>query len=519
MSPKLLKSTAVVSVNTLVSRILGFIRDMVIASVFGAGLQADAFFVAFRIPNLFRRLFAEGAFSQAFVPVLAEHRSRHGDEGVRDLAAHITGALGLALLLVTITGVLAAPLLVLAFAPGFLDQADKFQLTVEMTRICFPYLLFISLTSLCAGLLNTYGRFAIPAFTPVLLNLSLIGSALWLAPYFSQPILALAIGVLIAGVAQLLFQLPFLARLELLARPRCNFRHPQVRRVLSLIVPALVGVSVAQVNLLVDTLIASFLPQGSVSWLYYSDRVMEFPLGVFGIALATVLLPNLSRQFALGSKQGFSECLDWALRWVILIGLPAALGLGLLAVPILSSLFQYGAFSAADVAMASLSLSAFAVGLMGFVAVKILAPGFYARQDMRTPVRIALLAMFSNLIMNLLLMGPLAHAGLALATSCSALLNAALLYGHLCRQGVLKLKAGWTVYLLRVVLAAGLMAGYLLWRNPPASAWVQAPVGWRVTHLVELIGGGGLLYFAALWLFGVRPRQLAASQLNSGPLR
>ena len=513
-SRKLLKSTAVVSVNTLLSRVLGFIRDMIIALVFGAGLQADAFFVAFRIPNLFRRLFAEGAFSQAFVPVLAEHKASHGDAGVRELAAHVAGALALILLLVTGAGVLTSPLLVMAFAPGFIDQSDKFQLTVEMTRICFPYLLFISMTSLCAGLLNTYGRFAVPAFTPVLLNLSLIGSALWLAPYFSEPAMALAVGVFIAGVVQFAFQLPFLARLGLLVRPRFNYRHPQVRKILRLIVPALVGVSVAQINLLVDTLIASFLRQGSVSWLYYSDRVMEFPLGVFGIALATVLLPNLSRQFSKGSQQGFSDNLDWALRWVILIGPPAALGLGLLAVPILSTLFQYGAFSGADVRMAGLSLSAFAVGLVGFVAVKILAPGFYARQDMKTPVRIALVAMSCNLVLNLILMWPLAHVGLALATSCSALLNAALLYGSLCRHGILKLKPGWNLYLLRVAMACSVMVAFLIWQLAPQSAWIQASVAWRVTHLAELVVGGGVLYFASLWLFGVRPRQLAASQLH-----
>ncbi len=487
---------------------------MVIALVFGAGLQADAFFVAFRIPNLFRRLFAEGAFSQAFVPVLAEHKLNQGDTGVRDLVAHIGGCLGLILVLVSAVGMIAAPVLVMAFAPGFAEQGDKFQLTVELTRICFPYLLFISLTSLCGGMLNTYGRFAIPAFTPVLLNLSLIGSALWLAPYFSEPVTALAVGVFIAGVLQLAFQLPFIAKLGLLVRLRLNFRHAQVRRVLILIVPALVGVSVAQINLLVDTLIASFLQQGSVSWLYYSDRVMEFPLGVFGIALATVLLPSLSRQFAEKSQQGFSDSLDWALRWVFLIGLPAALGLGFLALPILSTLFRYGAFSVADARMASLSLSAFAIGLLGFVTVKILAPGFYARQDMKTPVRIALVSMLCNLVLNLLLMGPLAHVGLALATSCAALLNAALLYGALRRAGVLVLSPGWAVFLLRIVLACGLMLAFLYWQSESALNWLQSPVEWRIHHLLVLVAGGGALYFAALWLLGMRARHVLQSGIE-----
>ncbi len=514
MSRKLLKSTAIVSINTLLSRVLGLVRDMVIALVLGVGLQSDAFFVAFRIPNLFRRLFAEGAFSQAFIPVLAEHKSAEGDAGVRDLAAHVTGCLALVLILVTVVGVLASPLLVMAFAPGFGSQSDKFDLTVVMTRICFPYLLFISLTSLSAGLLNTYGRFAVPAFTPVLLNLSLIGSALWLAPYFSEPVLALAVGVFIAGLVQLLFQLPFLARLGLLVWPRVNFKHQQVWKILTLIVPALVGVSVAQINLLVDTLIASFLQQGSVSWLYFSDRIMEFPLGVFGIALATVMLPNLSRQFSQNSTEGFSNSLEWALRWVVLIGVPAALGMGLLASPILTTLFQYGAFSAIDVRMAGLSLSAFAIGLLGFVSVKILAPGFYARQDMKTPVRIALVAMLSNVILNLILMWPLAHVGLALATSLSALLNAALLYGYLIRQGVLKHKAGWGGYLFRVLLGSAVMVVFLVWHDVPEQIWIQASITWRVTHLLELICGGGLLYFLSLWILGLRPQQFASSQLH-----
>ena len=361
----LLGSTAVVGLHTLISRILGFVRDVVLARAFGASAEADAFFVAFRIPNLFRRLFAEGAFSQAFVPVLSQHRAQAGDEGVRDLIAHVSGALSVILIAFTALGIVAAPLLVMAFAPGFNTDASKFAVTVDLLRICFPYLLFISLTSFAGGILNTYGRFAIPAFTPVLLNLCLIAAALWLAPYFDQPIYALALGVFAAGVAQLALQFPFLIRMQLAVRPKLNFAHAGVRRIGRLIVPALLGVSVAQINILVGTIIASFLVDGSVSWLYYSDRIMEFPLGVFGIALGTVMLPSLSLDHSGGSHQKFRDTLDWALKWVVLIAVPATLGLMLLALPIIATLFHHGAFSAHDAQMSSASLIAYAIGLPG----------------------------------------------------------------------------------------------------------------------------------------------------------
>jgi len=508
VSRGLLRSTFTVGGNTLLSRILGFARDVVVARAFGAGAEADAFFVAFRIPNLFRRLFAEGAFSQAFVPVLSERRGRGGDESVRDLAAHVAGALASALALVTLAGVLAAPVLVLVFAPGFHDQADKFELTVSLLRLCFPYLLFISLTSLCAGLLNTYGRFAIPAFTPVLLNVCLIAATLWLAPRMEQPVAALAVGVLVAGFVQLGFQLPFLARLGLLVRPRLSLAHAGMRRVVALIVPALLGVSVAQVNILVNTLIASFLRDGSVSWLYYADRIMEFPLGVFGIALATVILPSLSREHAGGTPRAFSQTLDWALRLTLLIALPAAIGLAVLAAPILATLFHHGAFTATDVELAAAALTAFAIGLPGFVGVKVLAPGYFARQDMRTPVRIAVVAMAANLVLNLALVVPLGHAGLALGTACAALLNAGLLYRGLLREGVYRREPGWGPFTARAVLAALAMTAFLLALRGAAAAWTGAAGLDRALWLAGLIAGGGLVYALALGLLGLRPRHL-----------
>jgi len=506
----LLRATSTVGAHTLASRILGFVRDVVVARAFGAGEAADAFFVAFRIPNLFRRLFAEGAFNQAFVPVLSGSRGDGGDEAVRDLAAHVAGALGLVLLAVTALGVLAAPALVWLFAPGFGDQPDKFALTVSMLRLCFPYLLFISLTSLCAGVLNTYGRFAVPAFTPVLLNVTLIAATLLLAPHLDEPITALAMGVFVAGAVQLAFQFPFLARMGLLVRPRLSLAHPGMRRVAWLIVPGLVGVSVAQFNLLVNTVIASFLRDGSVSWLYYSDRIMEFPLGVFGIALATVILPRLSQEHADDAPARFSATLDWALRLVVLIATPAALGLALLATPILATLFHYGAFTADDVSFTSASLVAFAFGLPGFVAVKVLAPGYYARQDMRAPVRIAAVAVGANLLFNALLVPALAHAGLALATAGAAWVNAALLHRGLARAGVHRAMAGWPRVALQVAGASIAMSVFLIALRGAPEGWLAAGVAERAWRLTALVAGGAAIYALTLLALGLRPRALAA---------
>ncbi len=512
-----MRSTAVVGGMTMISRLLGFVRDMVIARLFGAGAGTDAFFVAFKIPNLLRRLFAEGAFSQAFVPVLSEYRANRDHEEVRQLTARVAGTLGGILFLVTLIGVIAAPLLIMLFAPGFIDEQERFDLASGMLRITFPYLLFISLTALAGGVLNSYGRFAAPAFTPVLLNVSMIGAAIWLAPHMEQPVTALAWGVFIAGVAQLLFQLPFLMRLRLLGWPRWGWRDSGVKRIIQLMLPAIFGSSVAQINLLFDTLLASLLVTGSVSWLYYSDRLVEFPLGVFGIALATVILPSLSRQHADQSPERFSRTLDWALRWVMLVGTPCSVGLFLLAGPMLTTLFQYGEFGAADVRMASLSLMAYALGLLGFILVKVLAPGYYARQDTRTPVRIGIIAMLANMVLNVLFVAPMVwldipgpHTGLALATACSAFLNAALLLRGLRAEGVFRAQPGWGRLLLQLLLANLALAVAVLLTSGSMAEWLEW--GWfeRVMRLLLSIGAGALTYGAVLWLLGIRPAQLLA---------
>lgn len=515
MSAGLLKSTAVVGMMTMLSRVLGLLRDMVFANVFGAGSGTDAFFVAFKIPNFLRRLFAEGAFAQAFVPVLSEVRARQGLAEVRQLIADTSGVLGSILLLLTALALLGAPAVVALFAPGFLDEPEKFALTSEMLRITFPYLLLISLTAMAGGILNTFGRFAIPAVTPVWLNLSMIFAAWWASPLFTQPIVALAWGVFFAGVIQLAFQLPFLARLGLLARPRWGWQNSQVRKIMQLMLPAIFGSSVVQINLLLDTIIASFLVSGSVSWLYYSDRLVEFPLGVFGIALGTVILPSLSQKHAGDDPQAFAQTLDWALRWVVLIGTAATIGLILLAGPLLVTLFQHGEFGMEDVRMAQLSLVAFGLGLPAFMLVKVLAPGFYARQDTRTPVRIGIYAMLANMLLNLVFVVPMVvagwqgpHAGLALATSLAAWLNAGLLLRRLCKEKVYQPLAGWAK-LSAQVLFAGFVMGLLLWWGLGDLAdWAQWSTRLRLAQLLLWVPLGAAAYFAVLLLSGVRPRQL-----------
>lgn len=505
----LLRSTAVVGQMTLVSRVLGFIRDVVIARVFGASLAADAFFVAFKIPNLFRRLFAEGAFSQAFVPVLAEYREREGEAATAELIGNTAGVLALVLCGFVILGVLAAPVFIVVFAPGFIGDGDKLALASELLRLTFPYLLFISLAALAGAVLNTFGRFAIPAFTPVLLNVSMIACAWLIAPHSAQPVMALAVGVLLGGIAQLALQAAAVVRLGLRIRLRVSFRHPGVRRILALMGPALFGVSVAQINLLLDTVIASFLETGSISWLYYADRLVEFPLGVFGIALATVILPVLSARHSTGSREAFSATLDWALRWVLLLGLPAACALGVLAVPLLSTLFEYGELGARDVAMSARSLMAYAGGLLAFILVKVLAPGYFARQDTRTPVRIGIIAMCTNMVMNLVLVFPFAHAGLALATTLSACVNAGLLWYGLVSTGIHRPTPGWAVFLLRVLVAAVAMSALLYFWVAPATNWSAWDAGTRAGALAVAIVLGGASYFLVLAIVGMRPRDMS----------
>lgn len=504
---RILKATATVGGMTMVSRILGFVRDMVIARYFGASAGADAFFVAFKIPNFFRRLFAEGAFSQAFVPVLAETKEQRGDAAVRHLVGAMSFRLGLILFILTIVGVVGASWWMALFAPGFRADAQKFLLATQMLQLTFPYLMLISLVALSSALMNTYNRFAVPAFTPVWLNLVLIGCAIWLSPFLDVPVMALAWGVLIAGVVQLLFHLPFLWKMGLLAKPTSE-PDPGVGEVKRLMIPALFGVSVAQINLLVDTILASFLITGSVSWLYYSDRLMEFPLGVFGVALATVVLPGLSKKAANADWQGFKQDLDFALKLVVLIGLPAMLGLLLLAHPLLTTLFFYGAFTAHDVLMSSYSLMAYSFGLLGFILVKVLAPAFYARKDMKTPVRIAVIALVTNIVLNLALIGPLAHSGLALATSLSALLNAGLLYYFLRKQQVFSLQSAWRGFMVQVLLASGVMAVLLVYLSPEHQAWLSFSAWERMGWLFGLIVAAMLAYGGTLLASGFRPKRM-----------
>ena len=500
------RSLAKVGSNTLLSRVLGFVRDLVFAHVFGANASTDAFFVAFKIPNFLRRLFAEGAFSVAFVPVLTEYKERRSFAELRDFVDHVAGTLGAVLLAVTLLGVVGAPLLVMLFAPGFIGAEGKLELAGEMLRLTFPYLLFISLTAFAGGILNAHNRFGVPAFTPVLLNLSLIGCALWLAPLMERPIVAVAWGVFIAGVVQFLFQLPFLHRLKLLPRFRFAPRDEGVRRIGRLMLPALFGVSVTQLNLLLDTLIASFLVSGSISWLYYSDRLMEFPVGVLGVALATVILPNLSRKHATESPEGFSRTLDWGLRWTLLLGAPAAVGLFVLAGPMIATLFLSQVFTPSDVEMASRSLMAYGLGLLPFILIKVLAPGYYARQDTRTPVRIAVIAMAANMVMNIILVFPLAHAGLALATTLSASLNAFLLYRGLRREGVYLPGADWAWLGWRAGLACAAMAALLLWGAGPLESWTTLGTWERAWRLLGWVLAGAGAYGAILLLSGVRAR-------------
>lgn len=510
MSRPSLRSTAVVGLNTVLSRVLGFVRDMIIARVFGVSGGTDAFFVAFRIPNLARRLFAEGAFSAAFVPVLTEYKSQRPAADVQQLVQRTAGTLAVVLFLLTAAGILAAPLLVYVFAPGFADTPDQFELTVDLLRICFPYLFFIALTALCGAALNVYGRFGVPAFTPVLLNLVMIFAALWLAPLYEQPVTALAVGVFVAGAAQLAFQLPAMHAAGLLAWPRWSWRDSGVRRIGTLMLPALLGSSVAQINALAGTLVASFLAAGSVSWLYYADRLVEFPLGIFGIALSTVILPHLSRQHAEAAHEGFSATLDWSLRVTLIVALPATFGLALLAEPILVTLFQYGEFTQHDVRMTALSLMCYAVGLPGFILIKILAPGFYARHDTATPVRIGIIAIAVNLVLMLAFTVPLhltatpgEHAGLALATALSAGVNAALLLVHLRRAGAYRPASGWPRAFVQLLVANTTLVVVLLWGVPVAEQWAAWSVGTRVFTLAFWIVVAAAVYFAVLRLAGL----------------
>jgi len=507
MSTKLLKSTAVVSFMTLLSRVSGLVRDVFMANVFGAGALSDAFFVAFRIPNFLRRIFGEGAFSQAFVPVFSELTERNTAEAKQFVCA-TSGILALVTFLLTVLGIVFAPQIIMVLTPGFSDDPEKFANTVEAMRIMFPYLFCISLVAMSGGILQTENRFSVPAVTPVLLNLCMILAIWQLVPLLDSATRALALGVLFAGFVQLCFQVPSLLKTGYLVKPSLNTKNESTRKVLWLMLPAIFSVSVAQINTIVNMHLASRLQDGSFSWLYYSERLMEFPVAVFGIALATVVLPNLSREHQSGSQQSFGSMLDWALRWVILIAVPATFALYLLSTPLLTTIFQYNEFTIRSVQMSTLSLQAYAIGVTGFIFVKVLAPGFFARQDTKTPMKIAVISVLTNIALSLLLIGPLKHAGLALAVSLAAWVNAGLLFAVLCWRGVYRPQPGWFWFIVRVALAVVVMVFALASLNSHDEVWFERSILERAGNLVWLVGVGAVSYFATLFVLGIRPQQM-----------
>lgn len=506
----LTRSSLQVSSLTFFSRILGLVREIVFAAFFGDGAAADAFFVAFRIPNFLRRLFAEGAFSQAFVPVLSEYKQKRSFAEIKLLVDHVAGRLAFSLLIISVVGVLAAPLVATIFAPGYLDDRDKFNLLVEMLRITFPYILLISLTGFAGGVLNTYNRFAVPAITPVFLNISLISCAIWLSPLFEQPVIAIAWGVIIAGVIQLMFQLPFLGHLNLLPRPRIRPKHEGVGRIITLMIPVMFSVSVGQINLLLDTVLATSIEgDGSVSWLYYADRIMYLPLGVFAVAIATVILPSLSKKHADESVDKFKETLDWGLRFILLIALPASIALITLAQPMVITLYQRGEFGIDSVLPTAQALQAYTLGLLAFMAIKVLASAYFSRQDTRTPVRYGIIAMVSNMVMNLILIFPLAHVGLALATAFSSWVNAGLLLFGLVKLKLFSFQRSFCLMLLRIVIANVAMLVFLLSFSDTPAQWLEWGTLARVGNLTFLCLGGVFCYLLGLLLVGIRPKDFS----------
>lgn len=508
MIPKrqsLLRSTTLVSVMTFISRIVGFIRDMVLANFFGAAAGMDAFFVAFRIPNFMRRLFAEGAFAQAFVPVLAEYQKTRSADDVRVFISRVAGYLSSILSLVTVIGIVAAPVIIFLFAPGFNQDSSRALLATEMLRITFPFLMLVSLTAMAGAVLNTYGYFAIPAFTPVLLNISMIVAAIYLCPHLPRPVTGLAWGVLFAGIAQLLFQIPFLHNRQLLVMPRVVRNDLGVNKVLKLMIPALFGVSIAQLNLMIDSIFASFLKVGSVSWLYYTDRLTDFPLGVFGVAIATVILPHLSRRHAEQDTTQYSSALDWGLRSILLIGFPAGLGLCLFAMPLIASCFAYGKFTVYDVLQTQKSLITLGAGVPAFMMIKVLASGFYARQDISTPVKVGAFSMLVNTLLCSLLIWHFAHAGLTLASALAGYVNCGLLLYFLIRRGVYQPSPGWLKYGLQLLCANTAISIYLICMNGTVSYWLNFSPVMRLVLLTLHVGIAVIIYLLVLGITGLRP--------------
>lgn len=521
MSNRLLRSGLIVSCMTFISRILGLVRDVVVANLMGAGAAADVFFFANKIPNFLRRLFAEGAFAQAFIPVLTEVHNDEDKHALKLFVAKVSGTLGVIVTVVTFLGVVGSPIVTALFGAGWFieylndePQGAKFELASLMLKITFPYLMFISLAGLTGAILNTLNQFAVAAFTPVLLNVAIIGCALYLADSFDEPGFALAWGVFIGGILQFAFQLPFLHRAGLLVKPQWGWSDPQVTKVRKLMIPALFGVSVGQINLLFDTFIASFLVTGSISWLYYSDRLLEFPLGLFGIAIATVILPTLSRNHVASDVKAFSANIDWALKIICLLGIPAAAGLMILAEPMLIVLFHRGEFTALDATLASYSLIAYATGLLSFMLVKVLAPGFFSRQDTKTPVKYGIWCMAANMLFNLIFAIPFGYLGLAIATSMSATMNAGLLYAKLHRLGVYQLSPSTLTFLAQVFIATLVMAGALIYLSPTTENWLNWSLSEQSLQLGGLIGAAALVFLLAGLALGIRPHQLTSKAIS-----
>jgi len=503
----LLKALAAISSLTLLSRILALVRDILIFRAFDVGLT-DSFFVAFRLPNLLRRLFAEGAFSQAFVPILGEYKNRKGHDETRLLVDHVVSLLAVILFIITLIGVLAAPVIVYLTAPGFAHDQGKFELTVSLLRFTAPYIFFISLVAVAAGILNTYGKFSVPAVAPVLLNICFIVATIWVAPHLSRPIMALGGAVFVAGVVQLAFQVPFLKQIGMLPQWRLNFKDAGVWRIIRQMGPAVFGVSVGQLSLIINTIIATFLAAGSVSWLYAADRLMEFPSGMLGVALGTILLPSLSKHYADDNPEEYSRLLDWGLRLTFLLALPAALALGEIGVPLIATLFQRGAFNAHDVLMTRDALFGYAVGLIGIIMVKILAPGFYARQDIRTPVKIGIMTLLATQAMNWLFVAKLhlGHAGLALAIGLGACANSGILFYFLKKRGIYRPEPGWAAFFAKLAVALLVLGAGLWFAMGDVQYWLHAH-GWpRALRLAAMVAGGAAVYFAVLFAFGFRLR-------------
>ncbi|PNH88952.1 murein biosynthesis integral membrane protein MurJ [Vibrio diazotrophicus] len=518
VSKRLLKSGMIVSAMTLISRVLGLVRDIVVANLMGAGASADVFFFANRIPNFLRRLFAEGAFSQAFVPVLTEYHASGDMNKTRDLIAKASGTLGVLVSIVTVLGIVFSGVVTALFGAGwFLDwlndgpAAPKFELASLLLKITFPYLWFITFVALSGAILNTLGKFAVSSFTPVFLNVMMILSAWYISPNLDQPEIGLAIGVFLGGLVQFLFQLPFLIKAGALVKPKWGWKDPGVVKIRTLMIPALFGVSVSQINLLFDSFVASFLQTGSISWLYYSDRLLEFPLGLFGIAIATVILPALSRKHVDAHSEGFSHTMDWGVRMVTLLGVPAMLGLMVLAKPMLMVLFMRGEFSANDVEQASMSLLAYAAGLLNFMLIKVLAPGYYSRQDTRTPVRYGIIAMVSNMVFNAIFAWFYGFVGLAAATALSAFINMALLYNGLHQQGVYKLSRKTVLFFARLIVAGGAMVAAILWQLEDMSVWLGWSFHNRALMLAALIALGAIVYLLTALILGLRLKDLKAA--------